>query len=106
MIRKGGNRNKYIESLLQTRYCPRLWVYARESNRIKVHTFLEFTFEGREIDGAQSTQCQLMSVMDRSKDPGDRKQVVREDVMEKVTFEPRPEEGEGRDLSISELLGD
>lgn len=47
-----------------------------------------------------------MSVMDRNEDPGDRKQVVWEDVMEKVTFEPSPEEGEGRDLSISELLGE
>lgn len=47
-----------------------------------------------------------MSVMERNKDPGDRKQVVREGVMEKVTFKQSPEEGEGRGLYISELLGD
>lgn len=46
-----------------------------------------------------------MSGMGRNEDPGDRKQVVWKDVMEKVTFKPSPGEEEGRGLSISELLG-
>lgn len=80
---------------------------------------MELTFACREIDSPHNTQCQSTSVTDRNEDLGDRKQVVWEDVMEKVTFEPSPwedvmekvafepspEEGEGRDLSISELQG-
>lgn len=44
--------------------------------------------------------------MERNENPGDRKQVVREGVTEKVTFKQSPKEGEGRGLYVSELLGD
>lgn len=60
--------------------------------------------ECREI--VHTIQCQSVSVRDRNEDPGDRKQAVCEDVMEKVTFKPSSDEGEGRGLSTLELLGD
>lgn len=65
---------------------------------------MELALECREI--VHTIQCQSMSVTDRNEDPGDRKQVVWEDVMEKVTFKPSSYEGEGRGLSTFELLGD